>query len=188
MERVAIVGASGSGKTTLAHRLAAIHGLSVIDLDRLYHRPGWAPTPTPEFRRIVAEALAEAGRWAVAGNYAVVADLVHGSADAIVWIDLPRTRSTWRVARRSARRVATRAELWNGNRERLADVVSWDPERNPIRWTWVTHDDLRRRYASLADTPLWRNKPVYRLRTVRDVDALVSLETSAVHRPQPNEL
>ena len=86
MDRVAIVGASGSGKTTLAHELGARRGLTVIDLDTLYHRPGWEPISTPEFRALVAEQLEGAARWVVAGNYTMVADLVHGSADTIVWL------------------------------------------------------------------------------------------------------
>ena len=57
MRRVAIVGGSGSGKSTLAASLAEKIDATSIELDELFHGENRAPTPTPEFRRRVAEAL-----------------------------------------------------------------------------------------------------------------------------------
>ena len=56
MDRVAIVGTPGGGKSTLADELARSLGLVRVELDALYHLPGWEETPVPEFRAKVAEA------------------------------------------------------------------------------------------------------------------------------------
>jgi hypothetical protein len=69
----------------------------------------------------------------VDGNYrAVVPDLVWARADTVVWLDLPRRTVLRRVTWRSLRRVVRREELWNGNRETLATVLSWDPKRSVV--------------------------------------------------------
>ena len=45
MRRVVVFGTTGSGKSWLAERLAARHGLRVIELDRLYWGRDWMPAP-----------------------------------------------------------------------------------------------------------------------------------------------
>ena len=99
MQRVTIVGGSGAGKSTLGATLASRLDARLVELDELFHQPGWEPTPTSEFRAKVAAAL-DTERWVVAGNYSVVMDLTQGGADTIIWLDLPRRLVTWRVAKR----------------------------------------------------------------------------------------
>jgi len=173
MRRVAVVGASGSGKSTLAAALAEkIDGTS-LELDELFHGENWAPTPTPEFRRRVAEAL-DTDRWVVAGNYSVVMDLVHGGADTIIWLDLPRWLVTWSVVRRSLRRVIKREELGNGKRERWRNLVSPHPEVNVIVWAWTHHAAHTKRYEGFLTSPFWAHADVRRLRSRREVAQMMS--------------
>ncbi len=182
MQRIAIVGASGSGKSTLARVLATKLDLAHLELDELFHRPGWEPTPTPEFRMIVAEALTAADRdrggWVIAGNYSMVADLFQGRADTIVWLDLGRRHTIPRVVRRSLQRVIRREQLWNGNRERWRDLVH--PRRSIVAEAWRTHPERRTKYETLAATPLWDGKDVRRLRTPTEVTEFL---TSTDSRP-----
>jgi adenylate kinase family enzyme len=173
MRRVAIVGGSGNGKSTLAASLAEKIDATSIELDELFHGENWAPTPTPEFRRRVAEAL-DTDRWVVAGNYSVVMDLVHGGADTIIWLDLPRWLVTWSVIRRSLRRVIQREELRNGNRERWRNLVSRDPEVNIIVWAWTHHAAHTKRYEGFLTSPFWAHADVRRLRSRREVAQLLS--------------
>jgi hypothetical protein len=43
-------------------------------------------------------------------------------------------------------------ELWNGNRERWHDMLSWDKDESVIAWAWHTYDERRERYlAAMAD-------------------------------------
>lgn len=181
VKRVVIVGASGSGKSTLGAALADKLHVQRIDLDELFHRPNWEPTPTPEFRARVADRLTSTGKdgWVVAGNYTTVMDLTHGAADTIAWLDLPRWRTTSRVVKRSIGRVARREELWNGNRERLRNLVSRDAERNVILWAWQSHPIVTKRYSGFADGAFWAGSTIHRLRTPREVgDFLASAERS----------
>ncbi|MFK8024379.1 MAG: adenylate kinase [Ilumatobacter sp.] len=171
MQRVAIVGVSGSGKTTLGSQLAECLEVDAIDLDALFHGPNWEPTPTPEFRARVSDRLAQAtDGWVVAGNYTPVLDIVHGQADTVVWLDLPRWQSTARVVKRSVGRVIRRERLWNDNRESVRNLVSRDPERNVIRWAWVSHPVVSARYESFAtDGGFWSSLDVQRLRRSKEV-------------------
>lgn len=168
MQRVAIVGPSGAGKTTLANELAPLIGASAIDLDALFHQADWIPTPTPEFRTKVIEAT-EADRWIVAGNYSQVLDIVHGRADTIIWLDLSRSLVTWRVASRSLRRLVTREDLWNGNRESWRKLLSRHEEQNPVLWTWNHHDQTTLRYAGFETGTFWQHADVHRLRSRAEV-------------------
>jgi adenylate kinase family enzyme len=147
--RICVVGNSGSGKTHLARELAERLGVPHLELDALFHRAGWQEAPIPEFRAEVTAALArfEAGHggWVVDGNYRTrVADLL--DADTYVWLDYPRSVVAWRVVRRSLGRLVLRRELWNGNRERLRALISRDPGENIVLWSWVEHDNYRRKF------------------------------------------
>jgi adenylate kinase family enzyme len=121
VRRVVVRGSSGSGKTTTGRRLAAILGVSFIELDALHHGPNWAEPPDEEFRRRVETALAAApGGWVVDGAYtSKLGDLVVARADTFIWLDLPLRTSLRRLWRRTWRRIIRREELWGGNRERI---------------------------------------------------------------------
>ena len=86
--KIAVLGTSGSGKTTVARELARGLGLPHVELDALFHGPGWTEPPIEEFRRRVAAATDGSG-WVVDGNYeSSLGDLVLERADTVVWLDL----------------------------------------------------------------------------------------------------
>lgn len=176
MHQVAIVGSSGAGKSTVAEALADRLGLVVIELDALLHGPDWTPTPTPEFRASVIAAIENSGDlgWVVPGNHRTVADLVHRRADTIVWLDLPRRVATYRLVKRSLRRAITRTHVWGGNRERLRDLLSRDPQRNVVLWAWQHHDAYQELYETYSDGDFWAGANVHRLRTTDQVDRFLA--------------
>jgi adenylate kinase family enzyme len=136
--RVVIRGTSGSGKTTLARRISAATGIPHVELDGVYHQPGWQPLSDEEFADRVSSIAADE-TWVVCGNYGQVADLLLARADAVVLYDLPRRVVMARILRRTLRRVVRREELWNGNRERWRNLFSTDPEVSVVAWAWTTH-------------------------------------------------
>ena len=168
VRRVSVVGTSGSGKSTLARELAEILGVPHLELDAVHHQPGWAPLPTDEFRRIVA-ARAAAGGWVIDGNYGRVRDLVWARADTVVWLDLPKRTVMRQVVWRTLRRVALRRELWNGNRERWRNFLTWNPEQSVISWAWHKHAPDRAKYAAAAADPASAHLRFIRLASRRDI-------------------
>jgi adenylate kinase family enzyme len=168
VRRVSVVGTSGSGKSTLARELAETLGVPHLELDAVHHQPGWAPLPTDEFRRIVA-ARAAAGGWVIDGNYGRVRDLVWARADTVVWLDLPKRTVMRQVVWRTLRRVALRRELWNGNRERWRNFLTWNPEQSVISWAWHKHAPDHAKYAAAAADPASAHLRFIRLASRRDV-------------------
>jgi hypothetical protein len=161
---VAVVGCSGSGKTVLARRLARAIGAPHIELDAIYHQPGWTALEDQEYRRQV-EAAVDAPRWVVDGNYSVVQDIVWSRADTVVWFDLSLARVMCRVVRRTVRRSVMRTELWNGNREPLSNLVSFNPEKSIIAWAARRHGLYHRRYLAAEEDPRWDGLTFVRLRS-----------------------
>ena len=109
MKRVIVVGPGAAGKSTLAARLGEITRLPVIELDKLFWRPGLAPTPQAEWAAIQRQ-LAAQESWIMDGDlgpYDVLSIRLH-AADAIVFLDFSPFRCAWRAIRRSPER----ADFW----------------------------------------------------------------------------
>lgn len=173
MHRVSLVGVPGSGKTTVGRQLAASLGVPFVELDAIFHQPGWGELPRDDFRQQVSEALT-ADRWVVDGNYSAVQDLVWQRADTVVWLDLPRPLVMRRIILRTIRRAVTREHLWNGNREPLTNFYRLDPDKNVIRWAWVKyHEDVERYGAAMHDAA-HAHLSFVRLRSRREVDAFLA--------------
>lgn len=164
MQRVSVIGCSGSGKTTLARDLANRLGLRYLELDALFHQPGWTPKPDEHLRAEIAE-FSRAKHWVIDGNYVShgVSDIVWPIADTVVWLDPPRHTVMRRVVLRTLRRVITREELWNGNREPWSNLWNPRPEKNIIVWSWTRFEHYRQRYEQALDRGTWDHLDVRRL-------------------------
>jgi adenylate kinase family enzyme len=168
MDRVAVVGNSGTGKTFLARQLAQRLQVPCIELDSIFHQPGWTELDLQEFRQRVGVLVAEP-RWVIDGNYMQVRDLVWARADRVVWLDLPRRIVMRRITWRTVSRALTRRVLWNGNRERVRNLLSRQPERSMIRWSWTQHRVYREGYAAAMRDPAYTHLTFQRLRTPAEV-------------------
>jgi adenylate kinase family enzyme len=173
VRRVALVGVPGSGKTTLGRRLAESLDVAFVELDSIFHQPGWTDLPHDEFRERVGEALTADG-WVVDGNYAAVRDLVWQRADTVVWLDLPRGLIMRRIIRRTVRRAVTREVLWNGNREPFSTFFRLDPDKNIIRWAWVKHPEYVERYTTAMHDATFAHIRFVRLRSQTEIDSFVT--------------
>ena len=155
-QRIAIVGPVAAGKTTLASTISAHTHLPHHDLDALYWGPSWTPVTPGRFLAGVRATLT-ATQWIVDGNYGgTVADLILTRADLILWLDLPLRTCLPRLVRRSIGRALTGQELFTGNRETLAHLLTRD---SILRWGPAHHHRNRRTWAARlaqTDTPVIR--------------------------------
>jgi adenylate kinase family enzyme len=177
--RVAVVAtASGCGKTTLARELARALDVPCHELDALNHGPGWTEAPAAELRARVAPLVA-GDSWVVDGVYqAKLGRLVLDAADVVVWLDLPVRVWLPRLLRRTARRLRSREELWNGNRETLRGVLLGRDALIPYELRH--HRGRRRRYPAELE-----GLRVVRLRTPAEVDVWLAETVRAAAPAHP---
>jgi adenylate kinase family enzyme len=139
MRRISVVGNSGSGKSMLARDLADRLGATHLELDSIFHQPGWTELPLAAFRDRVAE-FVSGDAWVVDGNYrSRVGEMIWARADTVVWLDYPRWLVMSRIMRRTVRRLVRRERLWNANREHWSNLFRWDPQVSIVRWAWTQH-------------------------------------------------
>ena len=168
VQRISVVGNSGSGKTTLARQLSATLSIPHLELDAVFHQPGWQPLDAAEFSARV-DAFTAGPAWVVDGNYSAVRDLVWDRADTVVWLDPPRGLVMRQVIGRTLRRMATRAELWNGNREPWRNLFRLDPHESIIAWAWTRNDTYRQRYLAAQADPANAGLTFIRLGTPAEI-------------------
>lgn len=175
MRRISVVGNSGSGKSTIARQLAQALGIPHLELDGIFHQPGWQPRPVIEFQDAVRQ-LSREDDWVIDGNYRAVRDIIWERADTVVWLDLPRAVVMRQIIWRTLRRAVTREELWNGNREPALNFLSRNPEKSVIAWAWHKHAEYRARYSTAASDP--KNSHITFVQLKDRADALRFVESA----------
>jgi nicotinamide riboside kinase len=106
MKRVVIIGPGASGKSTLARRLGEITGLPVVELDKVFWRPGLVETPREQWVEIQRKLICE-DEWIMDGDlgpYDAV-EVRLRAADTVIFLDFSVLRCAWRALRRSRERV-----------------------------------------------------------------------------------
>jgi adenylate kinase family enzyme len=176
VRKVAVIAtASGCGKTTFGRALARALVVPFVELDAIHHQAGWTELDAVELRRRV-EPLVAGNAWVIDGSYrGKLGDLVLEGADTVVWLDLPRRVWLRRLVARTLRRVVTREELWNGNRESLSNVFAGSDSL--IRFALRNEGPRRHRYP--RELARYR---VARLRTKAEVDAFLRSAALDVRR------
>jgi adenylate kinase family enzyme len=109
MKRVVIIGRGASGKSTLAVRLGEITGLLLIELDKIFWRPGLIAMPRNQWV-IVQERLVAENGWIMDGDLGPfdAVEVRFRAADTIIFLDF----SFVRCALRAIRRSRERADFW----------------------------------------------------------------------------
>jgi adenylate kinase family enzyme len=169
-QRIVVVGATGCGKSVMAEQLASILNLEFIELDALYWKPGWIDSTEEEFREKV-EIATRAPRWAPAGNYGLVRDLVWSRAQAVVWLDYPFFFVLGRLLRRTWARWRTKELLWGTNYEPLwVHLKLWSKD-SLINWLFQTYWRRKRTYPKFFIMPEYSHLKIFHFKTPAEADA-----------------
>jgi adenylate kinase family enzyme len=167
-DRIVVAGTSGSGKTTVARKISQLLDIPHVDIDGLFHGPGW--TARPSFLSEV-EAFTSAPQWVTEWQYSSARTMLAQRADLFVWLDLSRTRVMQQLIWRTVRRRVQRVELWNGNYEPPLRAFFTDPD-HIVRWGWRTYP--RNRFQVAAMRAQFPTLPVVHLRSRNDVEGWLS--------------
>lgn len=163
-KRIVVIGVTSSGKSTLAETLARRFDMDFIDLDALHWEPNWQGAPLDVFRERVERAT-RAKKWAVAGNYHTVRDLIWSKADAVIWLDYPFLTVLWQLTRRTFKRWWNQELLWGTNREPLIQHFKLWSQDSLFHWLFKTYWRRRREIPILLSEPGHQHLKLIRLKT-----------------------
>jgi adenylate kinase family enzyme len=167
--RIVVIGTTSSGKSTLAEQVAARLDLDFVELDALYWEPGWKGVDDETFFERVRAAL-HRERWAVAGNYSRVRDLVWSRAEAVIWLDYPLSTVFGRLTRRTFTRWRTRELLWGTNRESLWNHFKLWSDDSLFHWLFNTYWRRKREIPQLLALPEYRRLAVIHFTRPEETD------------------
>lgn len=105
MRRVLVLGRGGAGKSVFARRLGALTGIPVVELDKVFWRPGPAETPRSEWVATQRELVA-ADTWILDGDLGPydVLEVRLAEADTVMLLNFSLVRCASRAVRRSRER------------------------------------------------------------------------------------
>jgi adenylate kinase family enzyme len=176
------MGISGNGKTTVSRALAERIRAPHVELDAIYHQPGWKELPRDEFRSRVDEAT-RGDTWVVDGSYVdFVGDIVLGRADTAVWLDQQLPLVIWRLSRRAFRDIRTKRDLYNGNRQTLR--FAFGGRDMLIPYAARQYRQRRRDWPVLFAA--FPNLELVRLRSPDEVERWLEHQGDCGHAPDPD--
>jgi adenylate kinase family enzyme len=177
LPRIVVLGASGNGKSTVARRLAEIHSVPYVELDALHHGPNWTEASADELTERVVAAMDASDGWVLDGNYErKIGDVTLERADTAVWLDQPLRVILPRLWTRTAHRIRSDLELWNGNKEDWRTAL-WGRDAL-FAWTLRSHRRLRR--TQPARLARHRHLRTVRLRSPGEVERFLADEHTRV--------
>jgi len=99
--RILILGCSGSGKSTLTKRLAKILDLPVLHLDRIWHKTNYDDEGMRKLKQTQFDFIKGNKGFIIDGNYSSTLDLRVPHATLIIYFQLPRYITLYRVLKRT---------------------------------------------------------------------------------------
>ncbi|MHA1942850.1 MAG: AAA family ATPase [Candidatus Thorarchaeota archaeon] len=159
--RIVILGPSGSGKSTVCKRIGRILGIPAIHLDMHFWNPNWVETPKNEWHDKVRK-LVTSETWVMDGNYTSTLKMRTDVADTIIFLDMTRRLSYFRVLVRYLKnRGKTRPDVTEGCPEKI--------DMEFLRWIW-TYPRMRKPAILRFLEKLRANKNVYFLHNQKEIE------------------
>lgn len=164
MKRIIILGPSGSGKSTVCDRVGKILGIPIVHLDMHYWNPNWVETPKDEWVNKVKELIA-AESWAMDGNYTSTLMMRADAADTLIFLDMTRRLSYFRVIRRYLKnRGKTRPDVTEGCPEKI--------DLDFIKWIWEYPGTRKPKILNFLEK-MRKTKNVYILNNQKEIDTFL---------------
>ena len=168
-KRILVIGVTSSGKSTLAETLARRFNMDFIELDALHWEPNWKGAPPEVFRARVEKAI-QAEKWAVAGNYHVVRDILWPKAEAVIWLDYPLMTVFWQLTRRTFRRWWNQEVLWGTNVEPFFNHFKLWSQESLFHWLFKTYWRRKREIPILLSQPEYQHLELIRFQHPRETE------------------
>lgn len=128
MKKIAIIGSGGAGKSTLARKLGEMLKIQVYHLDSNFWQPGWIPMNNTEWDEFL-ENLIKENEWIIDGNYSRTIDIRFAAADTIIFLDMPRYLTMYRIFKR---RIMYHGKVRPDMSEGCQEKIDWEF----INWVW----------------------------------------------------
>jgi adenylate kinase family enzyme len=159
--RILVLGPSGSGKSTVGKRIGRILGIPIVHLDMHYWQPNWMETPKDEWLDKVKK-LITSETWVMDGNYTSTLKMRAEAADTLIFLDMTRRLSYFRVVVRYLKnRGKTRPDVTEGCQEKI--------DLDFIRWIW-NYPDTRKPAIFRFLEKLKTSKNVYILSNQNEIE------------------
>ncbi len=126
MQKILILGNCGTGKTTFAKQLSQHLNLPLLHLDYYYWKSNWKK-PEKEKWRVKVHKLVKGNSWIIDGNYQSTFDIRVPVSDTIIFLDLPKYVSLFRIIKRYLKNHdQVRFDIGGGNLEKLDwQFIKW---------------------------------------------------------------
>jgi len=129
VNRIHILGATGSGTTTLAQALEREHGYKWLCTDHAFwsptHIPFVSPRPREERIPLIAAALEENPKWALAGSLCGWGDVFIPKFELVVYLYTPAEIRKERIKKREYERYGERIREGGDMFDIHVDFVEW---------------------------------------------------------------
>lgn len=166
-KRILIVGSGGAGKSTLSTTLGELWSLPVLHLDSLFWKPGWTPSPKPEFIEHVKTEMAKP-KWIIDGNYDSTLAMRAEYADLIIFLDFSNILCVYRACKRAwTYRGTTRPDMGKDCPEKI--------DLEFVRWIWRFPKDAK---PEIVDTLSKSMAKVLTLKSPREVNQWLSSQSA----------
>ena len=167
--KIIILGSSCSGKTTLGKRLAKINHAKPIDLDDLNWLPGWKSRSTVEMIAKLENEIWGEKKWIISGNYRDTHSLTMPKATCVIWLDFRLRLVLWRMLKRTIKRIVTKEEICNGNRETIYGTF-FDKD-NLFSYTIHTYKKRKEQFSVLGE--LYPHLTIYRIYSPKKLEEFI---------------
>lgn len=150
MQKILVLGSYGAGKTKFSNDLSLLLKIPVFHLDRYYWLSGWKSPNLDDWITINTKLIMEQN-WILDGNYLKTLDIRINEADLIIYLEVNRWLSFYRVTRRTLLNLGkNRADLPDGCKDKISlrfflSVLFFNDKIKPLIFKKIEKNQAQRK-------------------------------------------